>query len=151
MQKFLKQNTRVSFELVFGKRLYGKIVGVALQTTFLQNVMYIVEPVEQLDKTEYSHITLFDSQFEVEDYIDPTLCTRIRICKNPFPETDLPTEPGVQYYEIDAADEDGNYTEVCWTCYDGKNIDLELAKRIVPEFCEEIGRPDLAGTYKIEE
>ena len=63
-------------------------------------------------------------------------------------EEDCNPVPGVKYYEIDACDDNMNYSDQSWTVYDGKLIDRDTAIRIVPEFCKEIGRPDLADKFQ---
>lgn len=73
------------------------------------------------------------------DYIQPEDCTQIRISDG--------FDPGS--VEIDGIDDFDYYTEECWTHYDGKLLDLETAKRVVPEFCDEIGRPDLVSKVTI--
>ena len=79
--------------------------------------------------------------------------TKIRIMErmDVHLEKDFDPVPGVTYYEIDACDDsksDPGHSDECWTIYDGKLIDKETAIRIIPEFCKEIGRPDLADKFE---
>ncbi len=66
------------------------------------------------------------------DYIAKADATHIRIY------------PGYDGYEIDAADDNGNYIEECWTIYDGEPVSKEKAFSVAREFALYIGRPSLA-------
>ena len=81
---------------------------------------------------------------ETTGYIFPEEATHVRV----FRVSD-------EEWNIDAADDDGNYTEVCWdsrfyTDEDGKRVwetidSLETALELVPLFVEE-NVPHLKGT-----
>lgn len=83
---------------------------------------------------------------ELEPYL-PNTYTHIRIMRYANPPAFHGPKPGVTYYEIDAYGEEG-YSDQCWNLYDGKLIDEKTARRIVPEFCDEIRRPDLVDDVR---
>lgn len=148
----LAQNTLVKFT-VNGKVLFGKVVGVASNNPHF-DFLYIIEPFKPLESYEYSHFTMFGSWLTVVDTSESCInVDHIRIYRQNNPDQDLNPDPNVQYYEIDACNSlvGGMYSDECWTVYNGKLIDKETAIKIVPEFCEEIGRPDLADKIKILE
>lgn len=74
-----------------------------------------------------------------DDYIPPSQCTKVRVFHNGWE------------WEIDAADEQGSCTEVTWTHYNDLPMTREVAIQSVPDFCKEIGRPDLIDRVEIEE
>jgi hypothetical protein len=52
-------------------------------------------------------------------------------------------------WAIDAADNNGNYSEHIWTHYDGEPLTKEMAINKVKEFAEEYGRSDIANKYEV--
>ena len=52
-------------------------------------------------------------------------------------------------WAIDAADDNGNYSELTWTHYNGEFLTKEMAISKIQEFAEEYGRPDIADKYEI--
>ena len=64
-------------------------------------------------------------------YLEPAAATKIRVYY------------GVEGWELDAADDDDNYTEACWTHFKGQPMTKSQALQVVPEFAQYIERPDL--------
>jgi hypothetical protein len=73
------------------------------------------------------------------DYIKPSEATKIRVHDEGFT------------WAIDAADDNGEYTEECWTYYNDAELDRESAIKIAPQFAAHIGRSDLADSVVVME
>ncbi len=71
-----------------------------------------------------------------DDYIQNSEATHIRVFDEGFS------------YAIDAADDQGGYTESVWTHFDDKPLDRSTAKMSAPHFAMYIGRSDLIDKVK---
>ena len=77
----------------------------------------------------------------MDDYIEPLQATHIRVY------TDYGYDD--HQYVIDAADDDGGYSELIWELWDGKPMSRDRAISSVPAFAAALGRTDLAGKIRI--
>jgi hypothetical protein len=77
--------------------------------------------------------------FHSGNYLPPENATRIRVFM------------GYEGYEIDAADEGGDYSDLCWTHFDGELLTKEKAIAVVHEFAAEYGRPELAKRVFVDD
>ena len=129
MPKKIKIEYKVTFKgtvtLEDGEELSDVIANMDIPEGGVNNSVYQQDSFELIKKTE-----VHEGE-NGEDYIDPSLATHIRVFY------------GFEGYEIDAADDDGNYIENVWTHYEDEILTLKTAMQVAPLFCDEINRPDL--------
>lgn len=82
MNKTLTQGTIVQFS-INNIEMLGSIVGVSMIPQAILGALYIIEPFEQIENYEYSHISLFESWLTVANFhVDYNFWGRVPINGN---------------------------------------------------------------------